>query len=395
LNIDLHQEFAAVSVRYQMQNAGSNTLQDFFFPVELWNDDLEDYQIQIDDKPIKWETVEGVKKPLPQGPLDSPPPEDQPPIPSWKHSRIPFKKNQTHQVTISYKARYSSDSSAISDDATVGAYLFSYSLSPAATWNGPIQKGMITVNVLHPQPEEVKILKPKDRFQKISKGIYQWSFENLKPTLDDNIQISVHDGYESFPVDYAVGGSKLPGSYVIYSDRYYLEHWDYDVTASSTLNPQGEITYDAVNVKGSSDNRGWAEGVKGDGIGEHLDFTIKHPLPLDAILIIPGYDGPRTFDSSIPTEEEKEKAAALWYNNNRIARTEITLNNEFTFTASIPDEQFKEAYPILIRGYNKPVKTIKLVIAGVYPGAKYRDTCISEVTLRAKLSKKPILGPVR
>ena len=155
------------------------------------------------------------------------------------------------------------------------------------------------------------------------------------------------------------------------------------------------MTFDAINIKGGSDNRTWAEGVEGDGIGEHLDFTVRHPLPLDAILIIPGCVGPRTFDSSIPTKEEKEKAAALWYNNNRIARAEIKLNNEFTFTASIPDEQFKEAYPILIRGYNKPVKTFKLVIAGVYPCAKYRDTCISDVTLRTKLSKKPILGPMR
>src|SRR6476469_1063109 len=36
LTIDLHQEFAAVEVRYRMKNTGGQVDQDFFFPVERW-----------------------------------------------------------------------------------------------------------------------------------------------------------------------------------------------------------------------------------------------------------------------------------------------------------------------------------------------------------------------
>jgi hypothetical protein len=38
LTIDLHQEFAAVEVRYRMRNTGGEVAQDFFFPVERWAD---------------------------------------------------------------------------------------------------------------------------------------------------------------------------------------------------------------------------------------------------------------------------------------------------------------------------------------------------------------------
>lgn len=34
LTIDLHQEFAAIEVRYRMHNTGLKVSQDFFFPVE-------------------------------------------------------------------------------------------------------------------------------------------------------------------------------------------------------------------------------------------------------------------------------------------------------------------------------------------------------------------------
>src|SRR6478672_8366537 len=38
LTIDLHQEFAAVEVRYRMKNTGAKVDQDLFFPVERWAD---------------------------------------------------------------------------------------------------------------------------------------------------------------------------------------------------------------------------------------------------------------------------------------------------------------------------------------------------------------------
>src|SRR5205809_420351 len=69
LTIDLHQEFAAVEVRYRMKNTGGQVDQDFFFPVERWAEsdgedagsakiDLEDYTISADGTELKFETVD-------------------------------------------------------------------------------------------------------------------------------------------------------------------------------------------------------------------------------------------------------------------------------------------------------------------------------------------------
>jgi hypothetical protein len=95
---------------------------------------------------------------------------------------------------------------------------------------------------------------------------------------------------------------------------------------------------------------------------------------------MPGYKG-----------ENKE----LWGKNNRVAEMEVTLNGEHTFTATIPDEEFAHFYPIPVRGYSKPVETVKLTIKGVHRGSVARDTCISAIDLRAKLSKKPTIQAAR
>jgi hypothetical protein len=61
LKIDLHPEYADVTVRYHMHNTGPKVQQDFFFPVERWGKnpdadtdteraDIGDYQITVDGK---------------------------------------------------------------------------------------------------------------------------------------------------------------------------------------------------------------------------------------------------------------------------------------------------------------------------------------------------------
>jgi hypothetical protein len=157
-----------------------------------------------------------------------------------------------------------------------------------------------------------------------------------------------------------------------------------DATASSTLAAQGKHNYDVVNIKDDPTREiqsPWAEGVDGDGIGESITLNVKRPLPLYGILIQPGY---YHYDDKEP-----------WLKNNRVAALEITLNDEHTFTESIPDELFERPYLIRVRDYTKPISKIKLVIKGVYRGTQFRDTCISLVELRAPLTKKPEIKGAR
>lgn len=385
LVIDLHQDFAAVEVRYRMRNTGGKTKQEFFFPVERWDVDLKEYTPTADGKALEWADVEGTAKPpsdlkvVPDWGLG-------PKIKWWKKSVIPFAKNQVREVVVRYKAHYAQESSSVSDNIDNGPEVFDYSLSPAATWHGPIAKGKVTINILHPEPGDVTITKPKDRFSKINETRYEWNFHDLKPTLDDDIKIKAHSSYGDFV---AFEGDVRKGSYIFRGKEYFFTHCNYEATASSTLKPEGEHVYDVANIKGSNLTGTWAEGVEGDGIGESISLKVKRPLPLDAILISPGYAKRSDY------WEKRDPVQESWWQNNRVAQLEITLNGEHTFTTAIPDENFRDLYPIPVRGYSKPVKTIQLVIKGVHRGSHYQDTCISMVSLRAKLSKEPKIGPIR
>jgi hypothetical protein len=412
LTIDLHQEFAAVEVRYRMKNTGGQVDQDFFFPVERWAKsdgeddgyariDLEGYAISADGTELKFENVDA-KGMKPKAETDASWGDFKPGARLWKKSAIPFQQGQTREITIRYRSPYAANQSSVSDDGHYEAMYFRYSLSPAATWKGPIGKGKVTVNYLHPQPEEISIAKPKNRFKKVTDTQFVWEFQNLKPTLADDLKFIVHPAYDVYPahgefqVDYE--DRKFRAEYVIEKNRFFIRHTDYEAVASSTLKPQTAPApspqasasesssepeepknYEIIHIKGLVTGT-WAEGVEGDGIGENITLTVNKPKPLDAILIMPGY---------------KDYEGKLWAKNNRVAEFEITLNGEHTFTVAIPDEQFSDPYPIPVRGYTKPVSTVKLVIKKVHPGTRYRDTCIELVELKIPLSQKPKIQGAR
>ena len=408
LKIDLHPEYAAVEVRYRMHNTGPKVQQDFFFPVERWGknpdadmdairSDIEHYEISVDGKELKSTNVAGPKQESSKtkgGTSEANQESSEAEggettsgqfwqqnistIKSWKKSVIPFEKNQTREVMIHYKAPYAENDESVSDDLHKSDATFAYSLSPAATWKGTIGKGKIEINILHPESEDVSIEKPKERFKKISDTHYEWDFENLKPTLADDIRIVAHSKYDSYPTGYSEEELNSRASYVLRGNQYFLDHRNYDATASSTLAPQGKHHYEVENIKADPQREvlsPWCEGANGDGVGESITLDVKRPLPLYGILIRPGY-----WDYG----DDK-----VWKKNNRVAALEITLNDEQTFTETIPDEMFQEPYLIRVRDYTKPVNKIKLVIKGVHRGTQFRDTCISLVELRAPLAKKP------
>jgi len=379
-----------------MHNTGPKVQQDFFFPVERWgknpdadndakSDDIDHYRIAVDGKELASTNVAGPKEEsgsnTSSGQIWE---QNASTIKSWKKSVIPFERNQTREVTIQYRARYAENDESVSDDSHISDATFAYSLSPAATWKGPISKGKIEINILHAEPEDVSIEKPKERFRKISDTHFEWDFENLKPTLADDIRIVAHSKYDSYPTGYSEEDTQRHASYVLREHQYFLDHTDYDATASSTLAPQGKRNYEATNIKADPQRElqtPWCEGAKDDGIGQSVTLNVKRPLPLYGILIRPGY-----------YEYGRED---VWWKNNRVAALEITLNDELTFTENIPDERFENPYLIRVRDYVKPVNRIKLLIKGVHSGKQFRDTCVSLVQLRAALANKPEIQPAR
>ena len=395
LKIDLQPESAVVEVHYRMHNTGPKVEQDFFFPVERWGKpeqsgdeaeeaegleptDIDHYQISVDGSELKWSDVPGSNEKAKKTHSGQFWQEDVSVTKSWKKSVIPFEQNQTREVTIRYGSKYSESDESVSDDSHVSDRVFAYSLSPAATWKGPIGKGAIDINILHNEPEDVAIAKPKGRLKKISDTHYQWSFENLKPSLADDIRIVAHSKYDEYPTGYSEEAIAQHAAYVIRGNQYFLDHTDYDAKASSTLAPKDKQNFDVINIKEDPQREvqsPWAEGVESDGVGESITLEVKRPLPLYGILIRPG------------DYESEEKDA--WSKNNRVAALEITLNDEHTFTESFPDERFEEPNLIRVRGYTKPVNKVKLVIKSVYRGTETHNTCISLVKLRSALATKP------
>ena len=425
LTIDLHQEFAAVEVHYRMHNTGAKVTQDFFFPVERWRPeddgeehdnpewkpaDLEDYRITADKTELKVTTINLKPKPTPTPTPEASvaaatdsgndaaagaEPEEEtaparfeddfpPPTKHWKKSEIPFAANQTRELTIRYRVQYSGSESSVSDDGHGTERVLVYSLSPAATWKGAIGHGKITVNLLHPQPEEVEIEQPKERFKKTSETRYEWEFRELEPTLADDLKIVAHRAYDSYSTGYSPVEDDEPQpvrEYVVEGKHYFLLHAEFDAVASSTLAASGKHNYDVKNIKSVEPDLAWAEGAAGDGVGESITLNVTRPLPLAAITIVPGY--------------KSGENPSLWTKNNRVAALEVTLNGEHTFEAKIPDERFTDPYPIMVRDYAPPVKTVKLTIKAVHRGTAANDTCISAVRLKGKLAEKPEIHPAR
>lgn len=143
----------------------------------------------------------------------------------------------------------------------------------------------------HPRPEEVAIERPRDRFKKISEERYEWEFNDLEPTLADDLKIVAHRGYVMYNAaqPQTTDEPQPWRGYVFQGEHYFLEHADCEAVASSTLPPAGKHKYDIKNIQSNEPDLTWAEGIPGDGIDESITLEVARPLPLDTILVMPGY----------------------------------------------------------------------------------------------------------
>ena len=128
---------------------------------ETKSDAVDHYQIRADDKELPSTNVGRTKEEASDTSSGQFWQQDTSTINWWKKSAIPFEGNQTREVTVQYNARYAENDESVSDDSHISDATFAYSLSPASTWKGPLGKGKIEINILHPEPEDVSIEKPK------------------------------------------------------------------------------------------------------------------------------------------------------------------------------------------------------------------------------------------
>ena len=136
------------------------------------------------------------------------------------------------------------------------------------------------------------------------------------------------------------------------------------VEASSTLPPdQPGVSYAAEQVLDGNRQTAWNEGVEGHGVGESLTIELAEQVTVDAIHVRPGF-----FDSR-------------WWQNNGRPKLLNVRTESLAFSLPCKNEMKVQRF-----AFKNPLefKQITFEIADVYPGIKYEDTCISEISFYYK-----------
>lgn len=135
--------------------------------------------------------------------------------------------------------------------------------------------------------------------------------------------------------------------------------------ASSHLPDKGDLTYGPENVMDGKPETAWNEGVSGHGAGEWLMLESDHDQVVTGINILAGY----------------AKNADIYQQNNRIKTLKVECADGTSKVFRLEDRSDYASYHDL--AFDKPVRTksIKFTVIDIYPGSKYEDTCISEITL--------------
>jgi hypothetical protein len=304
----------------------------------------------------------------------------------WNVSEISFAGGEEVPVTICFESDYPGSHQFVSDTSSSSAGIFRYRLSTAACWHGTIGEGRVIIEPDGIDLGDIRVLKPVNRFKKDDER-WIWNFEDLAPTLDDDLEIECQPrvnvfGHQALEKERDGGlPSHLYAEYVDRGGRWSMLHSNYEVKASSTLAPGGGYRYDAENVRDLWGENAWSEGVEGKGVGEWLELTPKVGKPLVEIRILPGY------------QKARDGGGSLFRANARPKTVRVELNGEHRFDAEIPD--LEEEVVIPVSGYDEPVERVRLTFIEVYPGDLYEDLCVTAVRLHARLDREPEIQPQR
>ncbi len=152
------------------------------------------------------------------------------------------------------------------------------------------------------------------------------------------------------------------------------------ITASSVL--EKKSTYAAPNAADGKADSAWCEGSTGAGEGEWIRFDFGKPVNLAGFFITPFY----------------AKNKETLFSNSRVKRLKIEWEGGASHEVAFRDEDPKEAFAgqmdysapyvnfVENASVKKPVTTswVKFTIIAVYPGAKFKDACISEISFSNK-----------
>lgn len=140
---------------------------------------------------------------------------------------------------------------------------------------------------------------------------------------------------------------------------------DTTLCASSVLPAaQGNI-YGPRNLTDGNDKTAWVEGSDGQGLGEFVVLEFNSARSVRGLAIRNGYD----------------KSPDIFTKNSRVKDIELRFSSGDSIEATLKDEPGTQYVTL-----SQPIraKWIELVIRSVYPGSKYSDTAINELSVDAQ-----------
>lgn len=149
-----------------------------------------------------------------------------------------------------------------------------------------------------------------------------------------------------------------------------LDRGDVTASATSTLEPDGAIRYDADVTLDGDPATAWNDGVEDDvGIGERLTYRFAEPVLLDALEVVNGYD------------KVLESGEDVWRANARVKDLTVSTDTA-SVTATLRDDRDLQVVSVRDRG----TCSVVLTIDSVHPGSSYSDVAISEVEFLGSLA---------
>ncbi len=135
------------------------------------------------------------------------------------------------------------------------------------------------------------------------------------------------------------------------------------ICAASELAAQGSNTYHGDNLFDGRLDTGWTEAADEHGIGEYVALDFDRPHAFGTLLLVNGY----------------AKSPQSFSRNARVRGLKVTASNGRTFIATLSDNAGWQALDV--SGFGE-VSWLRLEIASVYPGSRWKDTVISELALQ-------------
>lgn len=134
-----------------------------------------------------------------------------------------------------------------------------------------------------------------------------------------------------------------------------------DICVSSVLASQSGNSYGPENLMDGDNRTAWCEGVAGNGEGQEITISIYDGIPFRRLIIQNGYG----------------KSDKVFRNNGRARTIEILTDSGASVRGQLPDhpDDVTVNLPSLAMYEHLVIR-----ILDVYPGTKYRDTCINYIS---------------